>query len=116
MKLVKEVIVLFKLITRPVSTITILTPFQLARVPHVPDIILPYVFHFLKTLCDHFLEKNLPDYEAIFNYHLSCARRIIENTFGILATRFRIFRHPINADPDRVVAYTKATNAFHNYL
>ena len=41
---------------------------------------------------------------------------MIENTFGILALRWRIFRRPIIADPERVVAYTKAAIALHNFL
>ena len=86
---------------------------QPASVPDVPGIILPYVFvgdegfPLRKDLMRPFPGKNLPNKEAIFNYRLSRARRIIENTFGILSARFRIFRQPINSNPDRVVAYAK---------
>ena len=41
---------------------------------------------------------------------------MIENTFGILATRWRIFRQPIVAEPETAVFYTKAAIALHNFL
>ena len=60
--------------------------------------------------------RYLPENKRIFNYRLSRARRIIENTFGILATKFRVFRRPIVALPDKVTCITKAACSLHNYL
>lgn len=54
--------------------------------------------------------------QRIFNYRLSRGRRTIENTFGILASRFRVFRRPINCHVDRVIQITKAAVALHNFL
>ena len=58
----------------------------------------------------------LPENKSIFNYRLSRARRTIENTFGIMVLKFRIFRRPIISNPDKVTCITKAVCCLHNYL
>ena len=59
-------------------------------------------------------ELNL--WETILNYHLLRKRRVIENTFGILVNRFRIFLRPTTAHVDNAKFITKAITALHNFL
>ena len=40
----------------------------------------------------------------------------MENSFGILAARWHIFRRPIIAKPSKVIEYTQAAIALHNFL
>ena len=60
--------------------------------------------------------RNLDEPQRIFNYRLSRARRTIENAFGILCAKWRIFEGPIKANVELVDLITKATVCLHNYL
>ncbi|XP_043197200.1 protein ALP1-like [Amphibalanus amphitrite] len=52
----------------------------------------------------------------VYNYRLSRARRVVENAFGILVTRWRSLRQPIVAKIETVDAIVKATCVLHNFL
>ena len=54
--------------------------------------------------------------KKIYNYRHSRARRCIENVFGILSQRWRIFLKPIKASVKNLENYTLACLALRNYL
>ena len=54
--------------------------------------------------------------KKIYNYRHSRARMVIENAFGILSTRWRIFYKPIKFTLENAENYTVACLALHNYL
>ena len=61
-------------------------------------------------------EKQLPYNKMIFNYRLSRARRIVENAFGILVQRWRVFDRRICMDDHNVIKIVQATCVLHNNL
>lgn len=52
----------------------------------------------------------------IFNYRLSRARRIVENAFGILSSRFRILLTTMNLSPEKASKITITCCYLHNFL
>ncbi|XP_061610234.1 uncharacterized protein LOC133468394 [Phyllopteryx taeniolatus] len=59
--------------------------------------------------------RNLLSSERIFNFRLSRARRVVENAFGLLSARWRIYHRVIGVKPENVDLIVKATVALHNF-
>lgn len=82
----------------------------------------PYVFvgdeaFSLKShLMKPFSKQELTNDRRIFNYRLTRARRVVENAFGILASKFGVFQKPINLSPEKAVKITLACCYLHNFL
>lgn len=86
------------------------------------DVLMPYVlvaddaFALGTNLMKPYAMRNLTAIQRIFNYRLSRARRMIENTFGILSSKFQVFRKPLQLEPNKCRVITKAACALHNFL
>ena len=52
----------------------------------------------------------------VYNYRVSRARRVVENAFGILVCKWRIFRQPIIGKLDTVDKIVRACCVLHNHL
>lgn len=86
---------------------TIATPFVI-----LGDDAFPLGTHLLKP---HNLQ-GISYQQHVFNYRLSRARRMVENVFGILANRFRIFLGPIDMVPKYATLVSFAALTLHNLL
>ena len=60
--------------------------------------------------------SRLTEAEAIYNYRQSRARHVIENAFGIICSRRRIFLSVIHAAVKNIEKIVMACLALHNYL
>lgn len=78
----------------------------------VADDAFPLETYMLKPFVGNKLTKK----ERIFNYRLSRARRVVENAFGILNSRFRIFSRAIPLDVNTTETLVKTACALHNWL
>ncbi|XP_050510944.1 uncharacterized protein LOC126887446 [Diabrotica virgifera virgifera] len=78
----------------------------------VADAAFPLSTHIMKP----YPFRNMTRQERIFNYRLSRVRRVVENTFGILANRFRVLLNVNLLVPEKVKIVTLACCALHNFL
>jgi hypothetical protein len=82
----------------------------------------PYVFvaddafPLSNNIMKPYASRNLTHEQRVFNYRLSRARRTVENAFGILANKFRVFLTPITLEPSKVEKVVLASCALHNFL
>lgn len=69
----------------------------------------------MTNLLKPYSQRRITYEERIFNYRLCRARRVVENVFGILAARFRIFSQPIAITVDKIDGIILACCALHNF-
>ena len=80
---------------------------------------LPYcdeIFPLKTYLMSPYPGSRLTEAKAIYNYRHFRARRAIENAFGILCSRWKIFLSVIHADVKNIAKIVMACLALHNYL
>ncbi|KAM4029985.1 uncharacterized protein ACNLHF_022083 [Anomaloglossus baeobatrachus] len=73
-------------------------------------------FPLQKNVLRPYPHVSLNVFRRIFNYRLSRARRVVENAFGILSSRFRIFHTAINLKLDSIDRVIQACCVLHNLL
>jgi hypothetical protein len=73
-------------------------------------------FPLSNTIMKPYPHRKLDKPNRIFNYRLSRARRVVENAFGILANRWRVFHTTIGISPEKVVNLVLAACCLHNFL
>lgn len=63
-----------------------------------------------------FPHKFLSEREKIFNYRLSRSRRVVENVFGIMASKFQVLRGEIRLNVEHTTNVVHAICVLHNLL
>lgn len=86
------------------------------NIPSNAVIVADDAFPLTTSLLKPYSKRNLSREERVFNYRLSRARRISENAFGILVSKFRIFERPIAVNLRKVDKIVKTCCSIHNWL
>ncbi|CAH2006294.1 unnamed protein product [Acanthoscelides obtectus] len=87
------------------------------------NIDVPYIFlgDGAFALSEHLMkpypgQHNIGSEKREFNKRLSSARVVVENTFGMMTARFRVFRMPIPLQPEKATLITMTCILLHNFL
>lgn len=80
----------------------------------IADGAFPFTNRIMKPYCPRSRLTTIE--ERTFNYRLSRARRCIENSFGILSTKWLCLSRTIFCGPDRAQQIVGAFTILHNYL
>ncbi len=73
-------------------------------------------FPLRRNLMRPFPGQRLPGAQRLFNYRLSRARLVVECSFGILSSQWRMYRRVIGASHTTAESCVRATCILHNYL
>ncbi|CAB4013843.1 Hypothetical predicted protein [Paramuricea clavata] len=93
-----------------------------ACVEGIPEALINYhmvgddAFALTRNMMKPYPHRHMDKPKRIFNYRLSRARRVVENAFGILASRFRVFLTTIKLSPQRVTYLILASCCLHNFM
>lgn len=73
-------------------------------------------FQLTPRLMKPFSGRKLPDKLKICNYRFSRARRVIENTFGIMSSRFRLLHRNISSLPHTADYFVSSIVTLNNFI
>lgn len=98
------------------STLNIAMESNTLGIPEYGVIIGDDAFPLRSNIMKPYSKTGLSKAEKVFNYRLSRARRVVENAFGILVWRFRVFSRPIELKPETIDKVIWAACSLHNWL
>ena len=73
------------------------------------------IFSLKPWFMNPFPGRHLEECHRVFNYRLSRAKQCLENAFGILSAKWRMFHRPIKGNVDLVKLIMAATVCLHDY-